>query len=133
MKAVIFSVVSPVLGSFKGVLAKTVKISAKPPLLFRENINKSIKKKKKTNLDVEMTCRCPLVVTALSRPDPDLAAVHDVELPAGRGDRRGSDRSSVRTAGWFGQAEGSDVFPCRHTQRTLQHGAHVALTKVIIV
>lgn len=32
-KAVILSFISPVLGSFTGVLANTVKISASPPLL----------------------------------------------------------------------------------------------------
>lgn len=33
MNAEIFSFISPVFGSFIGVLAKTVKTSAKPPLL----------------------------------------------------------------------------------------------------
>lgn len=36
MKAEILSFISPVLGSFMGVLANTVKISARPPLLTRE-------------------------------------------------------------------------------------------------
>lgn len=37
-KAVILSFISPVLGSLMGVLANTVKISARPPLLTGENV-----------------------------------------------------------------------------------------------
>lgn len=44
-KAVILSFISPVLGSFTGVLANTVKISASPPLLSERGQVKTVRRR----------------------------------------------------------------------------------------
>lgn len=118
MKAVILSFISPVLGSFMGVLAKTVKISAKPPLLNR---------KYKTYMKTAALKALPVSNVVLpsygdslfydeSTPDPDLAAIQSVELSAGGDESGGLDGGGVGAAGGFSQAECSNVLTCMETR-----------------
>lgn len=115
IKAEILSVTSPVVASFTGVLAKTVKISAVPPLLeSREEQHHSLSGAKKPkglrSVGVPASPLSPPPLPRLS-PDPNLAPIQGIKFPTGAELRQGPDRGGIRPAGSFRQAKGCVVLP----------------------